>query len=90
MLILDEYDQILSMLPYLIHGDAINGPWQFRGKNVYAFTATSSRPIERFVHKTVAPFDKLAFTSEYEFIHGIAPLQDGHIKSASSHEEMLV
>ena len=33
---------------------------------------------------------KLIFNSEYEFINGISPLQDGHIVSCGSFENVLV
>lgn len=74
MLIIDEFDEIMYKRMYGIYNDAISGIWSLKDKNVYAFSATSSTPIERFVHKTIGLFQKLMFKSEYEFIHGTSPV----------------
>lgn len=52
----------------------ITGIWQFKGKKVIAFSATSSIPIERFVNNCIARPFILKFPSEYELIHGISPI----------------
>ena len=74
ILIIDEYDEIMNKNIYGIYNDIINGVWLLRGRNVFAFSATSSVPIERFVFKTISAPLKISFKSEYEFINGTSPL----------------
>jgi len=71
---MDEYDDIMQSHLYAVHNETINGVWLFKERNVFAFTATTSSPIERFVFKTISPFQKIICKSEYEFFNGISPL----------------
>ena len=56
---------------------------------MFAFSATSSKSVERLVFKTLSMPKKLTFISEYEFIHGISPLQEGHIIPCGSFDNVL-
>ena len=51
IVIIDEYDEIMYHKSYGVIGEIINGIWSFKDKTIYAFSATSSIPIERFVLK---------------------------------------
>lgn len=53
LVIIDEYDEIMYHKSYGVFNEMINGVWQLKDKITYAFSATSSIPIERFVFKTI-------------------------------------
>lgn len=72
-MIIDEYDHIISKNLFGIYNETINGFWSFKAKNVYAFSATSSKSMERLVSKVVSLPQKLVFDSEYEFLNGVSP-----------------
>jgi hypothetical protein len=74
IIIIDEYDSIIQSGPYMVFDKEINGVWEFKGRKVFAFTATSSVAFERFVHNCIAPPAILRFSSEYEIKNKISPI----------------
>lgn len=74
IIIIDEYDEIMQKNIFTVNSESIKGIWLFKEKNVFAFSATSSTPIERFVFKAISNPQKIQFKSEYEFIHNTSPL----------------
>jgi hypothetical protein len=54
IVLIDEYDEIIGKYPYSISNEAITGIWVFKDKNVFAFSATTSRSIERLVFKVLS------------------------------------
>lgn len=74
VIILDEYDSILSETPYAVANSTLTGIWQLRQHKVIAFSATSFRHIERFVSNCVRQPTVLNFMSEYEVCNGINPI----------------
>jgi hypothetical protein len=74
VIIIDEYDSILTTTPYNLSYSKVNGIWQFRGKRVIAFSATSSPGLERLVNNCISSFTSLKFPSEYELINGFSPI----------------
>ena len=88
VVILNEYDLLLTSMPFSVAGDTINGLWQLRGKRVFAFSATSSIPIERMVGNCIA-FPKIVrFKSEYEQVHGASPITDPTIVQCMNMEHL--
>lgn len=76
IIILDEYDLIVSKSSYFVQQVNILGLWQLRGKRVFAFSATSSASYERFVSNVIMQPKVLKFKSEYEYVHGTSPVVD--------------
>jgi hypothetical protein len=44
IIIINEFDVIFSQSPYVVQAGIVKGIWQFRGRKVFAFSATSSVP----------------------------------------------
>jgi len=74
VVILDEYDAIMEGHPFHVHDGGLNGMWQFAGRLVIAFTATSSPQHERLVSNTIGLPKVLRFKSEYELVNGTSPI----------------
>ena len=74
VIILNEYDTIMNEEPYYVHKVGLNGLWNFKGRKVYAFSATSSPPYERLVNNCICTPKVLKFKSEYELVHGMSPV----------------
>ena len=51
--ILDEYDMMVDDYPYGINNSQLNGIWQFKGRKVCAFSATSSMAYERLINNCI-------------------------------------
>jgi len=90
VLILNEYDTIINDAPYSIHSQGLGGIWQFRGRKVYAFSATSSTAYERLINNCVATPKVLKFKSEYEHVHGTSPVQEAVIRSFKDNQLRLI
>ena len=71
VIIINEYDTIFNEKPYICSSFGLHGLWQFKGKKVYAFSATSSAPYERFFNNCIGPPKVLRFKSEYQMVHGV-------------------
>ena len=89
VIIINEYDHIVNQSPYFVQPQVINGLWQFRGHKVIAFTATSSVSYERLVHHCICPPTVLKFKSEFELVHGTAPVADPTIVSCVSNDSLF-
>lgn len=74
IIILDEYDALVDTHPYHAHGKVLSGLWQFKGRDVIAFSATSSSAFERLVANTIQAPKILRFKSEYELVNGVSPV----------------
>lgn len=71
---MDEYDSIIDKYPYMISNNVLHGIWQFKDRKVFAFTATSSAILERFIHNCIGSPAVLKFLSEYEMKNGQSPI----------------
>ena len=89
VLILNEYDTIVNEVPYSLHGNALSGLWKFKGRKVYAFSATSSPAYERLLHNCVGVPRALKFKSEYEMVHGTSPVQEAVIRTCQDKNAVL-
>jgi hypothetical protein len=67
----------------------LTGLWALKMKTVIAFTATTSPAHERVVHNCIAPPLVLRFSSEYELIHGISPVQSPNIITCKDESTMF-
>ena len=74
IIILNEYDQLIDQNLYSTLNGSLVGLWSLKHKKVYAFTATSSKAYERFTINCIGDCATLQFKSEYEMIHGVAPV----------------
>lgn len=54
VVIINEYDEVMQYKSYRLYNEMINGVWQLKDNIVFAFSATSSLPIERFVFKSIS------------------------------------
>lgn len=77
ILILDEYDCMVLEQPYYLYNCSARGLWLFRGRKVFAFSATSSHAIEKLLSRCVEAPDCIRCASEYELMMGASPIQDG-------------
>ena len=89
VLILNEYDTIVNEVPYSLNGNGLSGLWKFKGRKVYAFSATSSPAYERLLNNCVGVPRALRFKSEYEMVHGTSPVQEAIIRPCSDHQSAL-
>ena len=87
--ILNEYDSIVSDVPYCLHAGGLSGLWKFKGKKVYAFSATSSPAFERLLNNCIGAPRILRFKSEYEMVHGTSPVQEAIIRPCPDHHSVL-
>ena len=62
--------------------------WQFRGRKVKAFSATSSVPYERLVNYCICQPTVLKFKSEYELVNGTSPVADPAIVLSSDADSL--
>ena len=89
VIILNEYDIIVNEVPYCIHSGGLSGLWKFKGRKVYAFSATSSPAYERLLNNCIGAPRVLKFKSEYEMVHGSSPVQEAIIKPCPDHQSAL-
>ena len=89
VMILNEYDMIATDRPYSVQQQGIQGLWQLKGKQVFAFSATSSASYERLLTNCVARPTVLKFKSEYELVHGSSPIADATIVPVADTASML-
>ena len=87
--ILNEYDTIVNEVPYYLHASGLSGLWKFKGRNVYAFSATSSPSYERLLNNCIGAPRVLKFKSEYEMVHGTSPVQEAIIRQCPDHQSAL-
>lgn len=73
-MIIDEYDSLIDAYPYMLINSAITGVWQLKGRKVFAFSATSSAMLERFVNNCIGTPAVMKFASEYEVKNGVSPI----------------
>ena len=76
MILLDEYDIMLSENLYKVRQNCIRGLWELRNKIVFAFSATSSPAHERLLNTCIGEPLVLHFKSEYEMVRGASPVVD--------------
>ena len=89
IVILNEYDTIVSGVPYCLHPGGLSGLWRFKGRKVYAFSATSSPSYERLLNNCIGAPRVLKFKSEYEMVHGTSPVQEAIIRPCPDHQSLL-
>jgi hypothetical protein len=76
VIILNEYDLIVSECPYEVRPKSIRGLWEFKGRRVFAFSATSSKSHERLLNDCISEPKIMKFKSEYEMVRGASPIVD--------------
>ena len=54
---MNEYDIMIDDYPYMVSNQQVSGVWQFKDKQVIAFSATSSSSYERFVNNYIKAID---------------------------------
>ena len=74
VIILNEYDTIVNEVPYSLHASGLSGLWKFKGRKVYAFSATTSPAYEKLLNNCIGAPRVLKFKSEYEMVHGTSPV----------------
>ena len=89
VIILNEYDTIINEVPFHLHASGLSGLWRFKGRKVYAFTATSSPAYERLLNNCIGAPKVLKFKSEYEMVHGTSPVQEAIIRPCTDHQSVL-
>lgn len=53
IVIIDEYDTIIDQYPYMLSTQGLHGIWQLKGRRVFAFSATTSIALERFINNCI-------------------------------------
>lgn len=81
---------ILQQFPYMLRDINITGLWSFKDKKVFAFTASSSIIYEKFINNCINKPKVLKFKSQYEFIHGITPIQEATHVNYKNEEELYI
>ena len=76
VVILNEYDLIISQSPFVVRQNVIKSLSLLRGRKVIAFSATSTVPHERLINNCICRPSVLRFKSEYELVHNISPVSD--------------
>lgn len=89
VIILDEYDSVVDQWPYYVSAGGMSGIWQFRGRKVVAFSATSSAAFERLIANTIGAPKVLRFKSEYELVKGVSAIQEAVIKHCRDDRALL-
>lgn len=89
VIILDEFDSIFNNTPFLPHQQGIKGLWQFKGRKVFAFSATTSNSYERLVHNSIERPTTLKFKSEYELVNGVNPVADPAVIQCEDNAKLL-
>lgn len=89
LVILNEYDSVVTEQPYHILPTKLTGLWALKGKSVIAFTATTSLAHERLVHNCITPPLPLRFKSEYELVHGSCPVQPPNIVTCRDSSSLM-
>lgn len=89
VVILDEYDAILQDYPYSVRHNSIRGLWELRGKQVFAFSATSSTSHERLLNNCINEPNILRFQSEYELVKGASPVVDPTVQQCSDYKQLI-
>lgn len=89
VVILDEFDSIVSNYSHLATEQGVRGLWQLKERKVFAFSATSSLSYERFVANCITRPKSLSFKSEYEMVHGVDPVTDAVVVPCEDKEKLL-
>ena len=76
VILLNEYDLIVSEHPFEIRQKCIRGLWELKNRRVFAFSATSSPSHERLLNACICEPLVLTFKSEYEMVRGTSPNVD--------------
>lgn len=58
-------------------------------REVYLFTATSNKALEKIVYKVLGLYQVMKFKSEFELVHKCSNLEQGIIKPFRSNEEVM-
>lgn len=90
VIILDEFDSIFNNTPYLPHQQGIKGLWQFKGRKVFGFSATTSTSYERLVSNCIERPVTLKFKSEYKLVHGASPVTDPAVIQCEDTSKLLI
>ena len=88
VVIVDEYDEVVESNPFFSLGSSITGLWTLDNRELFFFTATSSRMLERIIGKIIGSYHHLQLKSEFEFTQGCSSLGQGLIKPMSSWDEV--
>lgn len=73
---------------YFAFQKEVKGLWQFKGKTVIAFSATSSQPYERLVNNCITRPKTLKFKSEYELVQGVNPISEPTVVQCSDMDQL--
>lgn len=76
IIIMNEYDMVVSEKPYDIREGSLVGIWNLKQKRVIAFTATTSAIYERLVNNCIGRPKIIKFKSEFEIRMGVSPVQE--------------
>lgn len=56
---------------------------------MFAFSATSSLPHERFINNCIVPPSVLKFKSEYELLNGVSPVSEPKIVPCHDRNQLI-
>ena len=59
VVIVDEYDEVVESSPFFSLGSSITGLWALENRELFFFTATSSRMLERIIGKIFGSYHYL-------------------------------
>ncbi len=77
---MDEYDFIIQNISFKTSPLGIAGIWNLTGRNVFFFSATSSKILERIIDKIFQDHKMIRFSSEFEIVHKCSNLEQGIVK----------
>jgi hypothetical protein len=89
VIILNEYDLIVSECSYEVRPKCIRGLWELKGRRVFAFSATSSKSHERLLNDCISEPKIMKFKNEYEMVRGTSPIVDPTIHSCKDESDLI-
>lgn len=89
VVILNEYHHIVQNNGFTVANGGMTGLWMLRNRTAFFCTATSNRGLTRILEQVVSKPVVLTFSSEYELIHKVSPIEGNQIKCCATKEAML-